>query len=136
MGFSGYFKAQKPEEKKRPAPAVALPPIEKVSPRLENPSDDFQLQAPTPPFAAPRSSISGRSTRSEGSSVFMDDIKHEVMVNYLYQQQCSHLWVSNGSGEVEGVLVRKAKGHYVACPLQLEDSSFAYAAAALNLPVC
>ena len=65
----------------------------------------------------------------------MDDIKHEVMVNYLYQQQCSHLWVSDGSGESEGVLLRKARNHYLACPSQLANSPFAIACAELNVQV-
>ncbi|KOS21086.1 Glucans biosynthesis glucosyltransferase H [Escovopsis weberi] len=55
------------------------------------------------------------------------------MVNYLYQQQCSQLWVGDGSGEVEGVLLRKSRGHYMACPPQLANSPFAFACAALNL---
>lgn len=70
--------------------------------------------------------------RSTGSSV-LDEIKHEVMVNYLYQQQCSHLWVSDGSGEIEGVLLRKSRGQYMACPPQLGSSPFALACAALNV---
>lgn len=65
----------------------------------------------------------------------MDDIKHEVMVNYLYQQQCSRLWVSDGSGEVEGVLLRKARNVYMACPPQLGNTPFASACAALNVQV-
>lgn len=66
----------------------------------------------------------------------LDEIKHEVMVNYLYQQQCSQLWVSDGSGEIEGVLLRKARGHYMACPPQLINSPFAMACCALNVQVC
>lgn len=73
---------------------------------------------------------------SNGSSMFLDDIKHEVMVNYLYQQQCSNLWLSDGSGEVEGVLLRKVRGEYMACPPQLADSVFAMACTTLNVPVC
>jgi hypothetical protein len=65
--------------------------------------------------------------------MFLDDIKHEVMVNYLYQQQCSHLWVSDGSGEIEGVVLRKTRGQYMACPPQLGSSPFAAACAALNV---
>lgn len=72
--------------------------------------------------------------KSTASSV-LDEIKHEVMVNYLYQQQCSHLWVSDGSGEIEGVLLRKARGHYMACPPPLANSQFALACAALNVHV-
>lgn len=68
--------------------------------------------------------------------MFVDDIKHEVMVNYLYQQQCSHLWVADGSGDVEGVLLRKSRGSYMACPPRLADSAFAMACATLNVQVC
>ncbi|KAK6218109.1 hypothetical protein LQW54_002858 [Pestalotiopsis sp. IQ-011] len=130
MGLSSYFKAKKPEEKK-PAAAVHTAQIEKTNANALNPLDGLDLQVPTPQFGSSRNSISGRS---QNSSIFMDDIKHEVMVNYLYQQQCSHLWVSDGSGEVEGVLLRKSKGQYIACPPQLADSAFAIAASALNLP--
>ncbi|KAH6646032.1 glycosyl transferase family group 2-domain-containing protein [Truncatella angustata] len=134
MGISSYFKAKKPEEKQRPTPATAIPPTEKRNNAHQNAIDDFQLQAPTPHFGSSRNSISGRSVNSNGSSVFLDDIKHEVMVNYLYQQQCSHLWVSDGSGEVEGVLLRKVRGQYLACPPQLADSPLALAMSALNVP--
>src|SRR3569833_3397067 len=78
-------------------------------------SNEVELQPPTPRFSSRPHSISGRAVRSNGSSMFLDDIKHEVMVNYLYQQQCSQLWVSDGSGEVEGVLLRKTRGQYMAC---------------------
>lgn len=67
--------------------------------------------------------------------MFLDDIKHEVMVNYLYQQQCSMLWVGDGSGEAEGVILRKARGRYMACPPALGHSPFAMACAALNVQV-
>ena len=81
-----------------------------------------------------RSARSGAySVRTHGSSMFLDEIKHEVMVNYLYQQQCSRLWVAEGTGAVEGVLLRKAKGHYMACPPQLLESPLALACATLNV---
>ncbi|CAK7275583.1 hypothetical protein SEPCBS57363_006776, partial [Sporothrix epigloea] len=75
-----------------------------------------------------------RYSRTGASSLFLDEIKHEVMVSYLYQQQCSRLWVADGSGEVEGVLLRKTRGQYMACPPGLADSGLALACAFLNLP--
>ncbi|OCL01430.1 hypothetical protein AOQ84DRAFT_401805 [Glonium stellatum] len=68
-------------------------------------------------------------------SGFMEEIKHEVMVNYLFQQQCGRLWVGDGSGELEGVLIRKSRGNYMACPPQLANSAFAYYCAQLNVQV-
>ncbi|EHY52268.1 hypothetical protein HRR83_003167 [Exophiala dermatitidis] len=86
------------------------------------------------PAQSSAASISGRSTRSVPST-FLEEVRHEIMVNHLYQQQCSHLWVSDGSGECEGVLVRKSKGNYLACPQQLAHSQFAQVCAQLNLQV-
>ncbi|KAK4140152.1 glycosyl transferase family group 2-domain-containing protein [Dichotomopilus funicola] len=141
MGIGNYFKAGKP-----PATPAAAP----VSPQRSNarqtrqqppspsgfptpsPELGLELLPPTPRHSSRPQSISGRSARSTGSSV-LDDIKHEVMVSYLYQQQCSNLWVSDGSGEIEGVLLRKTRGQYMACPPQLGESPFAMACAALNV---
>jgi len=124
MGIGSYFKAKKPE----PAAEVS----EKPTSTSPQPSYNMELQPPQSRFGSSRNSLSNRSTQS---SQFLDDIKHEVMVNYLYQQQCSHLWVSDGSGEIEGVLLRKSRNTYMACPPQLGSSPFAAACAALNVQV-
>ncbi|KAL7621023.1 hypothetical protein AAE478_008335 [Parahypoxylon ruwenzoriense] len=136
MGLSSYFKAEKPENKrKKPAPP-SIPATGLFSEKGSSPPidvNDFSLHAPPSNIGSSRNSVSGRSILSANSSVFLDDIKHEVMVNYLYQQQCAHLWVSDGSGDVEGVLLRKSKGSYMACPPALGESCFAIACAALNV---
>ncbi|KAF1991362.1 hypothetical protein K402DRAFT_322851 [Aulographum hederae CBS 113979] len=75
-----------------------------------------------------------RSGRSQ-QSFWMEDIKHEVMVNYLFQQQCSALWVGDGSGQVEGVLLKKSRGYYMSCPPQLVDSPFGQAVTTMNCQV-
>ncbi|KAI9778016.1 MAG: hypothetical protein M1839_008421 [Geoglossum umbratile] len=129
MGIKDYFKgssAEEPEvEKRTTATGSRVDTIEMA------PSP--QLGVPSPMYASSRNSYS--AAPSSRSSAFIDDIKHEVMVNYLYQQQCSHLWVSDGSGELEGVLLRKARGSYMACPPQLVQSAFAIACNALNVQV-
>ncbi|KAK4186324.1 putative glycosyltransferase [Podospora australis] len=159
MGLGSYFKAEKPAEQAPQHGAGVGPQSQQLTPNqprrgsrqqghqqgqsslsekapAERPDfqDGNELQPPTPRGQGSRPhSISGRSVKSTGSSMFLDDIKHEVMVNYLYQQQCSYLWVSDGSGEIEGVLLRKARGQYMACPPQLGNSPFAMACAALNV---
>ena len=65
----------------------------------------------------------------------MEDIKHEVMVNYLYQQQCSNLWVGDQSGHLEGVLLRKSRSNYMACPPDLAGSELLRACSVLNVQV-
>jgi hypothetical protein len=127
MGLGSYFKAKPSTETKR---AVAEKPKPAPLTLSSLNGGDVELQPPTPRFASSRTSLSNRSTQS---SAFLDDIKHEVMVNYLYQQQCSHLWVSDGSGEIEGVLLRKSRNQYMACPPQLGNSALATACASLNV---
>jgi len=77
----------------------------------------------------------GRQSTQSNRSVFLDDIKHEIMINHIYQQQCSHLWVSDGGGECEGVLLRKSRGNYLACPQSLVNSTLARVCAQLNVQV-
>jgi hypothetical protein len=137
MGFGSYFKAKEPVAPASAAAPVATPSVIEKREPTASPEGSFQmeLQPPASKFNSARNSRNSFSNRSTHSSAFLDDIKHEVMVNYLYQQQCSSLWVSDGSGAVEGVLLRKAKNMYMACPPQLGDSPFAAACAALNVQV-
>lgn len=127
MGLKNYFKASKGK-----AEATALtagtPQMTEKDPRTF--TDSLEMSN-TPRFGSSRASLAP----SARSSTFVDEIKHEVMCNYLYQQQCSHLWVSDGSGELEGVLLRKTRNQYMACPPQLASSDFARACAALNCQV-
>lgn len=143
MGLGSYFKASGSKDNAPATNALSnnsnrnhnSPPASEKPP--SHAGNDMELQPPTPRYhSRPQSSRSGRSghsTPSNQSSFMLDEIKHEVMVNYLYQQQCSQLWVSDGSGEIEGVLLRKARGHYMACPPQLVNSPFAMACCALNV---
>ncbi|KAH9883981.1 glycosyl transferase family group 2-domain-containing protein [Xylariomycetidae sp. FL2044] len=138
MGFSSYFKAEKPENKRQNGEETG-----KEAVRVESSVSDAaaagpshverSLQPPPPLFGGSRISLSSRSARSVQSSILGEDTKHEIMVNFLYQQQCSHLWVSDGSGEVEGVLLRRSKGVYIACPTPLVHSPLAAACSALNV---
>ncbi|MCJ1267119.1 hypothetical protein MMC22_007004 [Lobaria immixta] len=123
MGLGNYFKP-----KPAAAPPTGAPPMMEKSPdRLDN---NFELStAVGPKFDSSRASLAP----STNSSTYVDEIKHEVMVNYLYQQQCSHLWVNDSSGEFEGVLLRKSRNSYMACPPQLASSTFGMACAALNV---
>lgn len=130
MGLGSYFKTKKPMGKQPEITEKDAVPQQLAPSPIRARAMDFQ--GPMPRFDSSRNSLSARST---GSSAFLDDIKHEVMVNYLYQQQCSRLWVSDGSGEIEGVLLRKARNTYMACPPQLGTSAFASACAALNVQV-
>lgn len=67
------------------------------------------------------------------------------MVNYLFQQQSAMMWGNPAerssyygapyTGVEEGVLLRKSKGNYMACPPELAQGEFAKACTALNVHV-
>ena len=118
MGVKDYFKPHQAQ----PPPAALAPPM---------------MSEKTAPYTASitRSGSVDSSSRSTHSSTYIDEIKHEVMVNYLYQQQCSHLWVDDPTSHLEGVMLRKSRNNYLACPPQLADSPFGLACAALNCQV-
>ncbi|KAI5778692.1 glycosyl transferase family group 2-domain-containing protein [Geopyxis carbonaria] len=126
MGFTDYFRNKTPQD----VPAV----------QNEKSPATPQVQLHVPSVAASSSGI-----LSSKSSAFIDDIKHEVMVNYLYQQQSAQMWVNplnrNSShfrtptSSGEGVLLRKSRGHYMACPPDLITGTFADACTALNVNV-
>ncbi len=47
------------------------------------------------------------------------DIKADVMVNWLYQQQMERLWTTGDRGE--GVLLKKKRAEYTCCPQELQQ---------------
>ena len=123
MGLTNYFKPKK-------AAAAPAAPAEVVNEKTQVYGNGMSA-AGTPKVYSSRASIAP-STRS---STMVDEIKHEVMVNYLHQQQCGHMWVADGSGQLEGVLLKKYRGEYLACPPELVHSEFADACRALNVQV-
>lgn len=123
-GNSSGTKVEKVGKKKLP---TALPP-----------------PPPPPTIIDPASGINS-AAGSSNSSGSLDDIKHEVVVNYLFQQQSAMMWGNPAernsyygapyTGVEEGVLLRKRKGNYIACPLELAQGEFAKACTALNVHV-
>jgi hypothetical protein len=75
------------------------------------------------------------SARSGGSLSQLEDIKHEVMVNHLFQQQCGKMWIGEVTGEIEGIVIRKSRGTYLACPPALTHSPLVYYCSMLNIQV-
>jgi hypothetical protein len=120
MGLMNYFKVSKPAEK----------PVETEKPQIV---DDVYG---TPPKSA-RASSAAPSSRSFALSEaqLADDIRHQVLLNHLYQQQRSLLWIQDTSGTVEGVMIRKGRSDYMYNPPKLSTSPFAQAMKILNVQV-
>jgi len=52
------------------------------------------------------------------------DIKCDVMVNWLYQQQMEMLWTAGAADE--GVVLKKARGTYTCCPADVMEEPFGF----------
>jgi hypothetical protein len=65
----------------------------------------------------------------------LDVVKHQVMVNYLYQQQGNNGWRSNDESLSQGILLRLSKDNYLTHPPQLAESALAQALKNLNVQV-
>jgi hypothetical protein len=96
------------------------------------PQDHHDGVSDQPPSTA--QSVANSQRASEWNS-HIGDIKHTLIVNFLFQQQCSHLWVGDGSGEMEGVCLRKDHYEYICCPPQLVNSAFYEGCKELNAQV-
>ncbi|KAF2871486.1 glycosyl transferase family group 2-domain-containing protein [Massariosphaeria phaeospora] len=70
-----------------------------------------------------------------GTPDHIQDIRCEVVVNWLHSKQEERIWTAGGKGE--GVMLKKSKGQYVCCPSELEhDGSLLFEMAAqLNVRV-
>lgn len=73
---------------------------------------------------------------TEPSLPDFDHSEHEMVVAYIYQQQCSKFWIGNMKSDNEGAFMRVGRGSYVTCPEHLKDSPLAAACEALNVQVC
>jgi hypothetical protein len=62
-------------------------------------------------------------------------VKHQVMINYLYQQQGNNGWRSSNEGQSQGIFLRLSKDNYLTHPLQLAQSALAEALKNLNVQV-
>ena len=96
---------------------------------------------------APSTHASSLNATSFHSSIFpvgdfrnngvleLRDIKCDVMVNWLYQQQMEMLWTAGDADE--GVVLKKGRGAYTCCPPELMDEPYGFfrAVEALNVKV-
>jgi hypothetical protein len=129
MGFKNYFQTTVPKptshamietEKFHGALPGRLAPLDSDSASV---SPSFSSQSRPP------------SSRAAAEGRLVDDIKHQVVINHLYKNQCSSLWIRDYTENMEGCMVRRKKNDYLFKPPTLASSSFAKAMSALNVQV-
>ncbi|OQN97140.1 hypothetical protein B0A48_17237 [Cryoendolithus antarcticus] len=120
MGLKSYFKPAV-DDQKAAAEEHAEPDVlpEKVVENAASPHRSlFGLPPDSPGFGSPWTSRPSSPTNAEQTD--MADLKCQVTVNYLHQQQVEKTWVQNGYDE--GVVVKKGRGSYACCPLGLAEN--------------
>ena len=149
MGLSDYISPSR-AKRKQESKAVQKGKPKPEDVELKVSSDSSQPQAPSQ--SSPKSSASGpsldaRNAPRPGSFYPVGDfrnstieevneIKCEVMVNWLHSQQEERLWTSGE--EEEGVMLKKSRGKYTCAPADLMETTggFFSAIQALNFRVC
>ena len=134
MGLKGYFAPSKEaKSKKSKKDAEKAQPTE-VS-MHDVPTPKFPFSPGQTPGMSPYASQPGSRPGSMYPSDEMTDIKCNVVVAHLYQQQLERLWTSGA--EDEGVVLKKGRGQYTACPSELTqvEGGFFDAISALNVRV-
>ena len=117
MGFlKGYLKPAKKSDT-----SAAADVSEKRAGENAGPSASAQPSGPNSGWATPRASRPAsiypagdfrNSTMGE-----LNDIKCDVMVNWLHQQQLELMWSAGSINE--GVVLKKGRGDFMSCPPEL-----------------
>lgn len=126
MGLLSYVK---PSKAKKEEPAHAAP---EVSEKEEN----AVAPAATPGTATPgwsRPASIAPADQYRNSQSDLHEIKCDVMVNWLYQQQMERLWTAGGVDE--GVVLKKNRSEYTCCPGDMIDEPYGFFKAVETLNV-
>ncbi|MCJ1244565.1 hypothetical protein MMC30_001763 [Trapelia coarctata] len=115
--FGSYF---------RPAPKKGEVEEDRKSSSLEMKTSPLSPGASTSALGTPRT-LGSRPTSIYPSGDFRNgpsndilEIKCDVMVNWLHQQQLEAMWTNGGVGE--GVVLKKIKDQYTSCPQELQQT--------------
>ena len=142
MGLLSYMKPAKADPREKHDESIAPPKAEKQE-HIPEPiplqeidtshaSQDTSSGEPSSSASRP---ISLYPNGEFGSSQDLNDIKCDVMVNWLYQQQMERLWTAGGHDE--GVVLKKSRGAYTCCPEDIINDPYGFVNAiqALNVRV-
>ena len=113
--FGSYFRpaAKKGEEEKNRKSSSLEMKTSPLSPGASNSA----LGTPRSFGSRPASIYPSGDFRNSPSNDILE-IKCDVMVNWLHQQQLEAMWSNGGVGE--GVVLKKMKDQYTSCPAELQ----------------
>lgn len=141
--FKSYFVPNKASSKSKSATAaekekstvVSEHPPRNVAPRPPPPSGPTSLGGSRPDSIRSSALYPVGDFRNDHESV--NDVKAEVVCNYMYQQQLG-LGYTTGTLPGEGVVLKKGKNDYTCCPADLRQYQYGLydMSMELNVRVC
>ncbi|RMY74176.1 hypothetical protein D0862_14158 [Hortaea werneckii] len=140
MGLLSYVKPGKAsKDKKEAQPSHAEPELtEKPATTGDNtPRPPFTPGQSTPgspsPWGSRPASLYPAGDWRNSQQEEINEIKCDVMVNWLYQQQMERLWTAGGHDE--GVILKKGRGAYTCCPADIVEEPYGFFKAVETLNV-
>lgn len=136
MGLKSYFapaKAQAKDEKKHATPEIQEKPSQSSGIPSTHSASNLNSPATGSPWGSRPVSLYPNAEFKSSVSEDLNDIKCDVMVNWLYQQQMERLWTAGGHDE--GVALKKGRGAYACCPSSIVDEPYGFFKAVETLNV-
>nr|POF01164.1 hypothetical protein CFP56_21112 [Quercus suber] len=137
MGLLSYLRPR-PEDAETTKPGIiSEKPSDVATPNAQYPSTpgSYTPGNGTPWGSRPASLYPvGEFRNSQAED--LNEIKCDVMVNWLYQQQMERLWTAGGHDE--GVVLKKSRSAYTCCPADIVEEPYGFhkAIETLNVRVC
>ena len=131
--LKGYLKPGK-AKKEAPPPTQEMAVVQPAPYRGSNRGSIAASTLGTPRTSRPASLYPAGDFRNSALEEIID-IKCDVMVNWLHQQQLESMWSTGGPGE--GVVLKKTRDNFTCCPSELAEyrGEFFDAIRALNVRV-
>ena len=138
MGLKSYFapkKAKKDVEmkEKHAAPTTNEKLDDLTAASTPRPFSQFNTPGGQSPWGSRPASIYPNGEYRMSQHEELNEIKCDVMVNWLYQQQMERLWTAGGHDE--GVVLKKGKGAYTCCPADIIEEPYGFFKAVETLNV-
>lgn len=131
MGLLSYVKPAKKGKKEEPKENAVTEMTEKNS--TTAPTTAPVSGTATPAWSRPASLYPSGGDFRNSQADDLNEIKCDVMVNWLYQQQMERLWTAGGIDE--GVVLKKTRGQYTCCPGDIVDEPYGFFKAVETLNV-
>lgn len=135
MGLLSYMKPGKGKTDERPSHAQPRMAEQHRSGTSLQGSDTPGSATPggATPWGSRPASIYPMGDFRNSQAESIHEIKCDVMVNWLYQQQMEKLWTAGGYDE--GVVLKKGRSSYTCCPADITENSDGFFQAVENLNV-